>query len=99
MKALLFIFSLLLILLFSRLWVGMGSYPERWRTTEKTTILKAANEKKQGEIDKIQAELDDAKSGKDAVEEESPTEAKTEDAPGESGEAETKPEDKEKKRE
>lgn len=69
MKALLFIFSLLLILLFSRLWVGMGSYPERWRTTEKTTILKAANEKKQGEIDKIQAELDDAKSGKDAVEE------------------------------
>ena len=69
MKALIFIFSLLLVLLLSRLWVGMGSYPERWRAEEKTTILKIENEKKQEEINIIQAELDDVKSGDDAVEE------------------------------
>ncbi len=69
MKALLFIFSLLLILLLARLWVGTGSYPERWRTQERTTVLKANNEKKQAQIDKMQAELNDAKSGNDAIEE------------------------------
>ena len=69
MKALIVIFSILLVLLLSRLWVGMGSYPERWRTEEKTTILKIENEKRQEEISIIQAELDDAKSGDDAVEE------------------------------
>ena len=69
MKALLFIFSILLILLIARLWVGTGSYPERWRTQERTMIQKAANEKKQAQIDKIQAELNDAKSGNDAIEE------------------------------
>jgi len=69
MKALLFIFSILLILLIARLWVGTGSYPDRWRTQERTMIQKAANEKKQAQIDKIQAELNDAKSGNDAIEE------------------------------
>ncbi|HIQ14156.1 MAG TPA: hypothetical protein EYH38_01115 [Leucothrix sp.] len=69
MKALLVIFSILLILLLARLWVGTGSYPERWRTQERTTIQKAANEKRQAQIDKIQAELSDAKSGNDAIEE------------------------------
>jgi len=53
----------------ARLWVGTGSYPERWRTEQQTTIQKAANEKKQAQIDKIQAELNDAKSGNDAIEE------------------------------
>ena len=69
MKALLVIFSILLILLLARLWVGTGSYPERWRTQERTTIQKVANEKRQEQIDKIQAELSDAKSGNDAIEE------------------------------
>ena len=69
MKALLVIFSILLILLLARLWVGTGSYPERWRTQERTTIQKVANEKRQAQIDKIQAELSDAKSGNDAIEE------------------------------
>lgn len=69
MKALLVIFSILLSLLVARLWVGTGSYPERWRTQERTTIQKAANEKRQEQIDKIQAELNDAKSGNDAIEE------------------------------
>jgi len=69
MKALLFIFSLLLILLLARLWVGTGSYPDRWRTQERTIVLKASNEKKQAQIDKMQAELNDAKAGDDAIEE------------------------------
>lgn len=69
MKALLFIFALFLILLVSRLWVGTGSYPERWRTQERTAIQKAENEKRQEQIGKIEAELEDAKSGQDAIEE------------------------------
>lgn len=69
MKALLIIFSVLLILLLSRLWIGTSSYPERWRTQERTAIQQAANEKKQKEVNKIQTELDDAKSGSDAIEE------------------------------
>ncbi len=69
MKALLVIFSILLILLLARLWVGPGSYPERWRTEQRTTIQKIENEKKQQQIDKIRAELEDAESGKDAFEE------------------------------
>jgi len=68
-KALLVVFSILLILLVARLWVGTGSYPERWRTQERTAIQKAANDKRQEQIDKIQAELNDAKSGNDAIEE------------------------------
>lgn len=69
MKALLVVFSILLILLVARLWVGTGSYPERWRTQERTAIQKAENDKRQEQIDKIQAELNDAKSGNDAIEE------------------------------
>lgn len=68
MKALLVILSLLLILLLSRLWIGTGSYPERWRTQEKTAIQKAENNKRKDQIDKIKAELTDAKSGNDAIE-------------------------------
>lgn len=69
MKALLIIFSILLILLLARLWVGTGSYPERWKTQERTSIQELANQKRQAQIDKIQAELNDAKSGEDAIEE------------------------------
>ncbi len=69
MKALLVVFSILLILLVARLWVGTGSYPERWRTQERTAIQKAENDKRQEQINKIQAELNDAKSGDDAIEE------------------------------
>ncbi len=68
MKALLVIFSILLILLLARLWVGAGSYPERWQTQERMAVQQAENKKKQEQIDKINAELIDAKSGKDAFE-------------------------------
>jgi len=69
MKALLIIFSLLLILLLAGLWVGPGSYPDRWRTEERTAKQEAENQLKKEKIKKIQAELEDAASGKDAIEE------------------------------
>ncbi len=69
MKALLIIFTLLLILLIGRLWVGPGSYPDLWRLEDRTVIQEQENNAKQEEIDKIQAELDDVASGKEALEE------------------------------
>jgi len=69
MKALLIIFSLLLVLLIGRMWVGPGSYPDRWRLDDRTLIQDQENNAKQEQINKIQAELDDVSSGKEALEE------------------------------
>ena len=51
------------------LWVGSGSYPDRWRLDERTTAQEAANKNKKDQIEKMQAELDDVKSGDAAIEE------------------------------
>ena len=69
MKALLIIFSLLLILLIAGLWIGPGSYPDRWRLDDRTTVQEQENNTKKEQIDKIQAELEDVSSSKDALEE------------------------------
>jgi len=69
MKLLLVILSLLLILLLAGLWVGSGSYPQLWQLDERTTQQEAENKKKKEEIKRIQAELDDVKSGDAAIEE------------------------------
>ena len=69
MKALLIIFSLILVLLLAGLWVGPGSYPDRWRLNNRTVLQEQDNAAKQEEINKIQAELEDVSSGKDALEE------------------------------
>ncbi len=69
MKPLLILMSLLLVLLIVGLWVGPGSYPDRWRTTDTTDSLKADNTKKKDEIEKIEAELSDLESGSAAIEE------------------------------
>ncbi len=69
MKALLIIFSLLLVLLLAGLWVGPGSYPDRWRLEDRKLIQKQANDAKKEQIRKIQTELDDVSSGKEAMEE------------------------------
>ena len=61
--------SLLLVLLLAGLWVGSGSYPERWRIQERSATQELANAKRQEQIDKIKAELDDASSGNAAIEE------------------------------
>jgi len=61
--------SILLILLLAGLWVGSGSYPERWRIQERISIQELANSKRKDEIDTIKAELNDVSSGKAAIEE------------------------------
>ncbi len=61
--------SLLLILLLVGLWVGSGSYPERWRIQERSATQELANTNRKEQIDKIEAELDDASSGSAAIEE------------------------------
>lgn len=69
MKALLIIFSVLLILLLVGLWVGPGSYPERWRIDDRKLVQESENKEKKDQIRKMQAELDDISTGKDALEE------------------------------
>ena len=69
MKLLLTILTILLILLLAGLWVGTGSYPDRWRTQERSTTQELANKERKEQIDKMKAELDDAASGDAAIEE------------------------------
>ncbi|MEE9326069.1 MAG: septum formation initiator family protein [Cocleimonas sp.] len=69
MKVLLIIFSLLLILLLVGLWVGPGSYPERWRIDDRKLVQESSNKEKKDQIRKMRAELDDISTGKDALEE------------------------------
>jgi len=69
MKLLLVLISLLLILLLAGLWIGSGSYPERWRIQERSTAQELSNAKRKEQIEKIKAELDDANSGTAAIEE------------------------------
>lgn len=69
MKALLIIFSLLLVLLIAGLWIGPGSYPDRWRLDDRTIVQEQDNSAKKEQINKIQAELEDVSSSKEALEE------------------------------
>ncbi len=69
MKLLLTILTLLLILLLAGLWIGSGSYPERWKIQERSTKQELANKERKDQIDKMKAELADANSGNAAVEE------------------------------
>ncbi len=69
MKALLFIVAILLILLLAGQWVGSGSYPDRWRMEQEISAQEKSNKEQKDKNRKIQAELDDVKSGSDAIEE------------------------------
>jgi len=69
MKALLIIFSVLLMLLLAGLWVGPGSFPHLWKLENRKVVQEQSNAEKKEQIRKIQAELDDVASGKDALEE------------------------------
>lgn len=69
MKALLIIFSLLLVLLIAGLWIGPGSYPDRWRLDDRTVVQQQENTSKKEQIEKIQSELEDVSSSKEALEE------------------------------
>ena len=69
MKYLITVMAILLLLLVSSLWVGHGSYPAKWRLEKEIADMKAQNEKQAAQNRQIRAELDDAQSGNDAVEE------------------------------
>ncbi len=69
MKALLIVFALVLILLLAGLWVGPGSFPDLWRIENRKVLQEQSNTEKKEQIRKIQAELDDVASGKEALEE------------------------------
>jgi len=69
MKALLVLMTVLLLLLVAGLWVGPGSFPDRWRLEKKIQTLEESNKSQQEMNRKIQAELDDVAAGNDAVEE------------------------------
>ncbi len=60
---------ILLLLLFSSLWVGHGSYPEIWKLKEDIATQKKENEVQEDKNRQIQAELEDARVGHAAVEE------------------------------
>ncbi len=69
MKALLVIFSILLVLLVAGLWVGSGSYPEHWRTEDRISAQENSNKQQQDEIERIKSDLEDVATGDSAIEE------------------------------
>ena len=69
MKYLITVMAVLLILLLISLWVGHGSYPAKWQLEDEIKVMKQHNEAQKEQNRQIRAELDDAQSGNDAVEE------------------------------
>ena len=69
MKLLFIIFSILLVLLFARLWVGQGSSPDIWYLEKQIDIQNEANDKQSSKNRQLEAEVTDLQSGDDAIEE------------------------------
>ena len=69
MKLLLIIFSFLLLTLFSRLWIGQGSYPDVWYLEKKIKQQEEANEKQIIKNKRLSAELKDLQVNGDVIEE------------------------------
>lgn len=69
LRILLIGFSILLILLFFRLWLGNGSYTEIWRMQEQIAARKAANKAQVEANSKLQAEVEEFKTRDTIVEE------------------------------
>ena len=69
MKYLITIMAVLLILLLISLWVGHGSYPAKWQLEDEIKAMQQQNEQQREQNRQIRAELEDAQSGNDAVEE------------------------------
>lgn len=51
------------------MWVGPGSFPDLWKIENRKVLQEQSNTEKKEQIRKIQAELDDVASSKDALEE------------------------------
>lgn len=69
MKLLFIIFSVLLVLLFARLWVGQGSSPDIWYLEKQIEIQNESNDKQSEKNRQLEAEVTDLQSGDDAIEE------------------------------
>ena len=69
MKLLFIIFSILLVLLFARLWVGQGSSPDIWYLEKQIDIQNELNDKQSSKNRQLEAEVTDLQSGDDAIEE------------------------------
>ena len=69
MKYLITVMAVLLILLLISLWVGHGSYPAKWQLEDEIKVMKQHNDTQKEQNRQIRAELEDAQSGNDAVEE------------------------------
>ena len=69
MKYLIAVMFALLVLLVASLWTGHGSYPAKWQLEKEIAELDKQNEHQEELNRQIRAELEDAQSGSDAVEE------------------------------
>lgn len=69
MKYLITVMAVLLIMLLVSLWVGHGSYPAKWQLENEIKAMKEQNNIQREKNRQIRAELEDAQSGNDAVEE------------------------------
>ena len=69
MKYLIAVMFGLLVLLLAGLWTGHGSYPAKWQLEREIAELDKQNEHQEELNRQIRAELEDAQSGNDAVEE------------------------------
>ena len=69
MKILLIIFSVLLFLLFLRLWIGQGSYPDIWYLEQQISVQNSANEKQILKNHHLEAEVRTLHTGDEVIEE------------------------------
>ena len=69
MKYLMTVMFVLLALVLASLWTGHGSYPAKWQLEKEIAELDKQNEHQEELNRQIRAELEDAQSGSDAVEE------------------------------
>lgn len=69
MRLLFIIFSILAVLLFARLWIGQGGYPDIWFLEKQIALQNEANDLQAEKNRKLEAEVTDLKSGDDAIEE------------------------------
>ena len=69
MKLLLIIFSVLFVLLFARLWIGQGSYPDIWSLEKQIQLQNEANNEQAERNRNLEAEVIDLESGDAAIEE------------------------------
>jgi len=67
MRLLFIIFSVLAFLLFARLWVGQGSFPDIWFLEKQIKAQNESNDLQSEKNRKLEAEVSELKSGDDTI--------------------------------